>query len=109
MMSLESASQGFAAAGSGSRLDVLMTLVRAGPNGLSVGDIQNRLGIPASTLAHHLRVLQGAGLIEQERAGRSVMNRAAYDTIRELADFLMRECCADVDTPRADRGPTKTG
>lgn len=97
MLSLEAAAQGFAAVGSESRLDVLMTLVRAGPAGLSVGDIQESVGIPASTLAHHLRSLATGGLIEQERAGRAVINRAAYEQIEQLADFLLRECCADAD------------
>lgn len=97
MLSLEEAAQGFAAVGSESRLDVLMTLVRAGPDGLSVGDIQESVGIPASTLAHHLRFLAAGGLIAQERAGRAVINRAAYEQIEQLADFLLRECCADAE------------
>ena len=95
MLSLEEAAQGFAAAGSESRLEVLMALVRAGPDGLTVGDIQATVGFPASTLAHHLRFLAAGGLIEQERTGRTVVNRAAYPRIEQLADFLMRECCAD--------------
>ena len=94
-LSVEEAAQGFAAVGSESRLEVLLTLVRAGPEGLTVGDIQDTVGIPASTLAHHLRFLSAGGLIEQERAGRAVINRAAYQQIEQLADYLLRECCAD--------------
>ncbi len=100
MLTLEEAAQGFAAVASESRLDVLMTLVRAGHDGLTVGDIQNCVGIPASTLAHHLKFLAAGGLIEQDRAGRTVINRAAYERIEKLADFLMRECCADAKPPR---------
>ena len=95
MLSVEEAAQGFAAAGSESRLEVLLILVRAGPDGLTVGEIQDGVGIPASTLAHHLRILCAGGLIEQERAGRAVINRAAYRQIEQLADYLLRECCAD--------------
>ena len=75
MLSLEEAAQGFAAVGSESRLEVLLALVRSGREGLTVGDIQEGVGIPASTLAHHLRFLAAAGLIDQERAGRTVVNR----------------------------------
>ena len=98
MLALEEAAQGFAAVGSEPRLDVLLTLVRAGTDGLTVGEIQERVGLPASTLAHHLRFLAAGGLIEQERQGRTVINRAAFERIEDLAGFLLRECCADTDT-----------
>lgn len=98
-VSIEEAAQGFAAAGSEPRLEVLLSLVRAGPDGLTVGEIQERLGMPASTLAHHLRFLAAGGLITQEKNGRAVHNRAAYESIEALAGFLLRECCADVVAP----------
>ncbi|MGB0670266.1 MAG: ArsR/SmtB family transcription factor [Rhodospirillales bacterium] len=89
------AAQGFAAMGAEPRLAVLTTLVRAGPEGLNVGAIQERLGIPASTLAHHLRFLAAAGLIDQERQGRNVINKAAFDYLERLAHYLLDQCCAD--------------
>jgi DNA-binding transcriptional ArsR family regulator len=92
---IEEMSQGFAAMGSESRLGVLLTLVKAGNSGLSVGDIQAQTGIPASTLAHHLRFLASANLVEQTRVGRSVINRARYEHLQVLADYILRECCAD--------------
>jgi len=92
---LEGAARGFAAIGSEPRLDVLLALVRAGQNGLSVGEIQTRVDIPASTLAHHLKFLAAADLIDQRRAGRVVMNHAAYDRLEALASFLLSECCSD--------------
>jgi DNA-binding transcriptional ArsR family regulator len=104
MLDLEEAAQGFTAIGSESRLEVLLTLVRAGSNGLTVGEIQGRVGLPASTLAHHLRFLAAGGLIEQERQGRAVINRAAYERIEELAGFLLHECCADAG-PSERAGP----
>lgn len=91
----EQAAQGFAAIGSEPRLEVLRALVRAGPEGLSVGEIQKRLGIAASTLTHHLRFLASAGLIEQTRDGRIIRNRAAFGRIEELAAYLLAECCAE--------------
>ena len=99
MLALEQAAQGFAAVGSEPRLDVLLSLVRAGPEGLSVGDIQDKLDLPASTLAHHLRFLTAAGLVEQEKQGRVVRNRAAFDRIEALASFLLKECCSESPTP----------
>ena len=60
---------------------VLRMLVHAGTEGLTASDIQERIALPASALAHHLRFLAAGGLIEQERKGRVVINRAAYDRI----------------------------
>ena len=100
MLSLEKASKGFAAVGSEPRLSVLLTLVRAGEEGLSVGEIQEKLGMAASTLAHHLRSLSTAKLIRQEKRGREVINKADYDRLKLLSDFLLSECCKDA--PDAD-------
>ncbi len=105
MISPAQISQGFTAVGSESRLEVLRALVRAGPEGLCVGEIQQRLGMPASTLSHHLRALSVGGLIEQEKHGRTVINRANFSRIRDLADFLLAECCAD-DPCRRPAGPS---
>jgi len=95
MLAIEEAAQGFAAVGSEPRLEVLLALVRAGRDGLTVGDVQDRVGLPASTLAHHLRFLAAGGLIEQERQGRAVVSRAAFSRIEALAGFLLNECCVD--------------
>ena len=101
MLELEEAAQGFAAAGSEPRLTVLLALVKAGGGGLSVGEIQERVGIPASTLAHHLKFLAAAGLVEQEKQGRTILNRAAYDRIQALAAFLTHECCSQPGSAEA--------
>jgi len=95
MISTFQASKGFSAIGSDARLEVLRVLVRAGPGGLSVGEIQRRLGMPASTLSYHLRALCDGGLMEKQKRGRHVLNFANYDHIRGLADYLLEECCAD--------------
>lgn len=94
-MVLEEAAQGFAALGSEARLQALLTLVKAGQKGLSVGEIQTRTGMAASTLAHHLKFLASAGLIVQEKDGRSVINRAAFEHLENLAGYILKECCAD--------------
>lgn len=91
----EEAAQAFAALGAESRLAVVRALLRAGPEGLTVGALQERVGMPASTLSHHLKFLVGAGLIEQQRDGRAIVCRAAYERLLLLSDFLTRECCLD--------------
>ena len=80
-------------------LEVLQALVRAGEGGLLVGDIQQRIDIPASTLTHHLKFLKSADLIQQAKDGRAIINRANYSHLKELASFILEECCVD-EEPR---------
>lgn len=86
----------FAALGSEQRLSVLRTLVRAGPEGLSIGALGVRTGVTGSTLTHHMKILASAGLVTQAKQGRSVICAAvAYDDVQALSEFLLNECCAD--------------
>lgn len=94
-MDWDEAAAGFSAMGSEARLQVLRCLIRAGEPGLTVGAIQDRTGIAPSTLAHHLKFLTGAGVIAQEREGRSVINRADFKRLEALAQFILSECCSD--------------
>lgn len=86
--------------GSEARLQVLRSLIRAGEPGLTVGEIQDRTGIAPSTLAHHLKFLSGAGVIRQERVGRTVTNQADFKRLEQLATFILSECCSE-ETKRA--------
>ncbi len=88
--------QSFAALGHEARLAIYRLLVRAGDEGLNVGEIGAHLQMPASTLAHHLSSLADAGLIRQDRQGREVVNRANYEAMKSLVSFLTDECCAGV-------------
>jgi len=103
-MQWEEAAQGFAAMGSESRLKVLRALVRAGGQGLSVGEIQARTDIAPSTLAHHLKFLAAGGVVTQEKTGRSVINHASFTALQNLAQFILSECCADVSQKVANDG-----
>lgn len=99
-LTLTRAASTFAALGSEQRLGVLRSLVRAGPDGLSIGELGARCGVTGSTLTHHMKILTQAGLVSQVRQGRSVICiAAAYDEMEALSHFLLSECCADVDTP----------
>ncbi|MFT6675097.1 MAG: DNA-binding transcriptional ArsR family regulator [Sulfitobacter sp.] len=94
------AAASFAALGSEQRLMVLRSLVRAGPRGLSIGLLGERTGVTGSTLTHHLKLLAAAGLVKQERQGRSTICAAvAYEDVQALAHFLLTECCADAGIP----------
>lgn len=98
--SLTIAAASFAALGSEQRLSVLRTLVRAGPEGLSIGDLGHRTNVTGSTLTHHLKLLAAAGLVRQERRGRSTICAAvAFAEVEALAQFLVTECCADAASP----------
>jgi ArsR family transcriptional regulator len=79
--------------GNPTRLAVYRLLVRAGPEGMTVGDIQRRLEVPASTLSHHIAHLVWAGLIEQHREGRVLHCCTTTGTMDALIDFLSAECC----------------
>ncbi|MEJ1991211.1 MAG: metalloregulator ArsR/SmtB family transcription factor [Maritimibacter sp.] len=93
---VEQVASAFAALGSEQRLLVLRQLVRAGPEGLSMGDLGKRSGVTGSTLTHHLKILAGAGLVTQEKRGRSIICGAAdMTTMQALSDFLLSDCCAD--------------
>jgi len=94
-MNVEIASRQLEALGNETRLGIYRTLVRAGMGGLSVGQIQDRVGLPASTLSHHLKRLVDQGLVRQERSGTSLICHAEYPAMSALIGFLSDECCAD--------------
>ena len=93
----------FAALGSEQRLHVLHTLVRAGPDGLTIGTLGERCGITGSTLTHHLKVLAAAGLVRQTKRGRATICAGAdYAEVSALSAYLMEQCCADCPDCKQD-------
>ncbi len=84
------------ALGNPKRLEIVRLLVWAGDDGLAVGEVQRHLGIPASTLSHHILHLVGAGLVRQEREGRTLRCRPDFARLRGLAETLFAECCSGV-------------
>jgi DNA-binding transcriptional ArsR family regulator len=95
-MDIDLAASRLSALGNSTRLRLYHLLVRAGETGLSMGQIQEKLGIPGSTLSHHCRALVHVDLIQQERCGTSLICRTNYPVMRGLIDDLAAECCADV-------------
>ena len=94
-------SRALAALGHDVRLSIYRLLVQAGPEGLSIGDIGAHLELAPSTLAHHLSTLVDAGLVAQEKHGRTVFNRVDYDVMHRTVDFLTAECCQGVVLSKA--------
>ena len=81
--------------GNPTRLALYRQLVRAGGAGLAVGELQQRLEIPGSTLSHHLRHLVQRDLITQTREGRVLRCSTNFNTMTGLLGFLTEECCSD--------------
>ncbi len=94
-MNVKSAASALESLGSETRLIIFRSLVRAGPNGLAVGKLKDKVGIPASTLSHHLSHLVNAKLVSQTREGRVLRCTADYRVMHSLVDYLVRECCQD--------------
>jgi len=92
-MTLDDAASLLAQLGNRARLEILRLLVKAGPEGLAVGEIQEALGLAPSTLAFHLRGLVSVGIVSQERQGRAVLCRPCFAVLDEVTAFLRSECC----------------
>ncbi len=82
--------------GHAKRLSIFKLLVRSGPEGLPVGAIGKKLGIPGSTLTHHVSRLVNVGLVKQERDGTTLYCIPVHKTLDGLLDYLEGECCADI-------------
>ncbi|MCU4122126.1 ArsR/SmtB family transcription factor [Variovorax sp. N23] len=75
------------------RLQVFRCLVVAGPEGLTPGALVEAIGVPATSLSFHLKELTHAGLVSQERQGRHLIYRAAFDRMSALLGYLTQNCC----------------
>jgi len=83
----------FSAIGTESRLRIMQLLLSAHPDGLVVTEIQEELGIPNSTLSHHLDKLKNEGLVQVRREGTYLHYTANTEALQELLRFLYAECC----------------
>ncbi|MCL2653538.1 MAG: metalloregulator ArsR/SmtB family transcription factor [Propionibacteriaceae bacterium] len=106
-----------AALGHESRLAIFRLLVEAGPEGMNVSAIAEKLGLPGATLSFHLSHLSRVGLIKGERESRFIHYSAEYETMDELIAFLTSNCCqgnaclpktaaCDTTAKRRARNPT---
>ena len=100
--SLSTYAVALSALGHDARLCLFRLLVRAGDDGLNVGDLITATGLPASTLAHHLKTLVSSGLVFQEREGREVINKVDFEAVEQTLGFLTSECCTGVTLVRQE-------
>jgi ArsR family transcriptional regulator, arsenate/arsenite/antimonite-responsive transcriptional repressor len=92
-METEAAVLALAALAQTTRLDVFRLLVTQEPDGLPAGEIARHFAVPHNTMSAHLGVLTRAGLVRPERRGRSIVYRADLVRFREVAGFLLKDCC----------------
>src|SRR5258708_20674827 len=83
----------FSAMGTEPRLRIMQLLLSAHPGGLIVGEIQNELGIPGSTLSHHLEKLKNEGLVQVRRECTFLRYIPNTEAFQDLLAFLYAECC----------------
>jgi ArsR family transcriptional regulator, arsenate/arsenite/antimonite-responsive transcriptional repressor len=93
IMDQETAIEAFAALAQPSRMTIFRLLVRAGPEGLQVGEISRRLNIVTSTLSGHLSILKRAGLLTSTRFQREIHYAAHLTVVNDLVGFLLADCC----------------
>ena len=83
----------FSAMGTEARLRIMQLLLSAHPDGLVVGEIQSELGIPNSTLSHHLEKLKNEDLVRVRRDSTFLWYTANTEVLQDLLGFLYAECC----------------
>ena len=110
-MKSESAVSALNALSHETRLAAFRALVQAGPDGLAVGELRERLDTPAATLTAHLNVLRAAALVHDQCEGRVIRVRANYLQMNALLAYLTENCCAGTVScdPVAACTPKKTG
>lgn len=94
-MENEIAAKRLAELGHDTRLAIFRYLVKVGSKGAPVGQIQAKLGVPGSTLSHHINRLVTVGLISQVRESRTLYCVPQFEVLNELIEFLMAECCTE--------------
>ncbi len=93
ILDVESVARALKELGHPTRLGIYRHLIRAGHAGARVGALQRSLGVPASTLSHHIAALVSVGLVKQERQGRALYCTAQYRHLQGIMAFLLEECC----------------
>jgi DNA-binding transcriptional ArsR family regulator len=92
----------FSAMGTEARLRIMQLLLSAHPDGLVVGDLQDELDIPGSTLSHHLDKLKAEGLVNVRRESTFLHYTANTEALQEILRFLYAECCTRNKALKAD-------
>lgn len=94
-MQVETVAKCLAELGHTTRLEIFRYLVKGGRQGVPVGELQTALGVPGSTLSHHITRLVTVGLVAQRREGRTLYCVPQYAELNALLEFLQDECCVN--------------
>jgi ArsR family transcriptional regulator len=93
------------------RLDTFRLLVKREPEGIPAGELARLMTVPQNTMSAHLAILARAGLVIGERHSRSIIYRADLSRFREVALFLLKDCCGgrpDICAPLVDLTPCRS-
>jgi DNA-binding transcriptional ArsR family regulator len=82
----------FSAIGAEPRLRIMQCLILSPEGQRTVGDIQEEMGIPWSTLSHHLEKLRNEELVTARREGSFLWYKANTKVLSEMLGFLSAEC-----------------
>lgn len=94
-MQLEEVAKALKELGSPDPFVHIQTPGQSGEQGLPVGELQKQLGIPGSTLSHHISALVSVGLVKQNRESRTLMCVSQYAMLEAIIEFLREECCVN--------------
>lgn len=94
MLNQKQALGAFSALSQETRLSIVRLLVVAGPDGMAAGLLAEKAGVSPSNISFHLKELEHAGLVSQQRESRSMIYRANIGMLGDLVHFLMEDCCA---------------
>ncbi len=103
-MTIEEASEVASVLGNIARLEILQLLHQSRTRGLIVGEIQKAVGMPGSTLSHHLERLKESGLVRIRRQGTFLWYVAVPDRVLEFANLLLGLPIGSAPTARVEAG-----
>jgi len=109
-MKIISAVEAMGALAHESRLNLFRRLVKAGTDGMAVGQLVDATGLNLTTVSAQLLILQNNNLVRKDRHGRSIIYSANYTTMQSLITFLVKDCCrGNADVQSASKKPGKKG
>lgn len=92
-MDINQATIAFSALSQPTRLNVLRTLIKAGADGILAGDLGDLMEVRQNTMSANLTILLHAGLVRNQREGRTIRYFVDLDGLRGVLGFLMEDCC----------------
>jgi ArsR family transcriptional regulator, arsenate/arsenite/antimonite-responsive transcriptional repressor len=75
------------------RMETFRLLVSREPDGVPAGELARLMAVPQNTMSTHLAILARASLARGERHSRTIIYRADLERFREVALFLINDCC----------------